>query len=405
MKHSKSKSKTLAGEKNMKKLSPVKVPSKHPFWERIKKKTEEIDVKEIDLKNIPKVKFDPISTLFGIFRGKKKDGPKRSLTAKRKQDLKYYFERAGIFTEPALVSNRILVFAIILNSMISFFGIYWFSYTIPITIVSILFAIIMIWGLFFLVLIFLIWMLYYSYLDVRIFKRKLAIEDVLPDYLQLTASNIKAGMTIDRALWFAVRPRFGVLAKEIEIVAKDTMKGVDLKIALQSFAEKYDSTILRRSISLLIEGVESGGEIGSLLNKIAINIQEGKILRREMSANLTTYVIFISFATVAAAPVLFALSGVLIRVITTLGGSLGDATEGSGFLITFSGSGIAYADFKIFAMVSLVMTSIFSAIIVATIRKGDAKAGLKYIPLFMIVTLTLFLVADFFMGKLIGLVI
>jgi len=55
-------------------------------------------------------------------------------------------------------------------------------------------------------------------------------------------------MTIDRALWYAVRPRFGVLANEIEIVAKETMRGQDLKIALQNFADKYDSILLKNKI-------------------------------------------------------------------------------------------------------------------------------------------------------------
>ena len=42
---------------------------------------------------------------------------------------------------------------------------------------------------------------------------------VLADFLGLTSSNISAGMPIDRALWFAVRPKFGILAREIEEVA------------------------------------------------------------------------------------------------------------------------------------------------------------------------------------------
>jgi len=222
--------------------------------------------------------------------------------------------------------------------------------------------------------------------------------------LQLTASNIKAGMTIDSALWYAVRPRFGVLAKEIEVVAKDTMRGEDLKTALQKFADKYESVLLKRSISLLIEGLEAGGEIGNLLNKIAINIQENKIMRKEMAANVTTYVIFISFATIAAAPMLFGLSGVLIRVISDIGSNVG-STATTGLAISFSSGGITYSDFKIFAIVSLIITSFFSAVIISTIKNGNIKLGLKYIPIFIFVTITLFLIADIVLGKLLGTVL
>jgi len=300
------------------------------------------------------------------------------------------------------VSKKLFNICVFINLIISAFLIYHFSTTFGITWPTILLSIAALWIFVFIMLLFVLWVLFYLVIDLKIFKRKIGIEDVLPDYLQLTASNIKAGMTIDRALWYAVRPRFGVLAKEIEIVAKETMGGEDLKAALQKFADKYGSVLLKRSISLLIEGIEAGGEIGDLLNKIALNIQETKIMKREMAANVTTYVIFITFAAIAAAPVLFALSGTLIQVIGSFGSVLGDGASGAGFGLSFSGSGIEYSDFKIFAMVSLIVTSFFSAVIIATIKKGNAKSGLKYIPIFIITSVTLFLIADVVLGKLLG---
>ena len=339
----------------------------------------------------------------------KKEGKKKlkrsEVLQERKRRIKNYFERAGLVVNPISLSKDIFNICVLVNLAISTFLIYHFSVTYGITWKTILVSIATLWILVFIILLFALWIIFYVAVDLKIFKRKVDIEEVLPDYLQLTASNIKAGMTIDRALWYAVRPRFGVLANEIETVAKETMRGEDLKSALQKFADKYESVLLKRSISLLIEGIDAGGEIGNLLNKIAINIQENKIMRQEMAANVTTYIIFITFATVTAAPVLFALSGVLIKVITHLGTSLGDVANASaagGFAISFSGSGIKYSDFRIFAVVSLLITSFFSAVIVATIKKGDAKLGFKFIPLFMIVTVTLFFIADSVLGKLVG---
>jgi pilus assembly protein TadC len=323
----------------------------------------------------------------------------------RRHKLKFYLERAGLGFNPESLPRKFFNVCVFVNLGISAFLIYHFSVTFGITWATILMSIVTLWILIFVVMLFLMWVLFYIAVDLKIFKRKVDIEDVLPDFLQLTASNIKAGMTIDRALWYAVRPRFGVLAREIETVAKETMKGDDLRDALQKFADKYDSVLLKRSISLLIEGIDAGGEIGELLNKIAINIQENKIMRREMAANVTTYVIFISFATVAAAPVLSALAGLLIRVISNLGTSLGgvsSAAASTGFGISFSGSGIEYSDFRIFVIISLMITSFFSSIIIATIQKGSAKYGFKYIPIFMITTISLFLIADRLLGGLLG---
>ncbi|MBI2651440.1 type II secretion system F family protein [Candidatus Woesearchaeota archaeon] len=325
---------------------------------------------------------------------------------KRRHKLKSYLEKAGFNISPENLSKRLFNVCILISLAISSFLLYHFSVTLGITWSTILLSIFALWVLVFIILLFMLWLLFYIIIDLRIFKRKIDIEDVLPDYLQLTSSNIKAGMTIDRALWYAVRPRFGVLANEIEMVAKETMRGEDLKNALQKFADKYDSVMLKRSISLLIEGIEAGGEIGELLNKIAINIQENKLMKREMAANVMTYIIFISFATIAAAPVLFALSGVLIKVITNLGtnlGGVGSAASSAGFSISFSTTKIKYSDFKIFAIVSLLITSFFSATIISIIKSGNAKSGFKYIPIFMITSIVLFLIADMVLGKLIGL--
>ena len=173
---------------------------------------------------------------------------------------------------------------------------------------------------------------------------------------------------------------------------------------IMGFVAKYNSNILKRSISLLIEGIGAGGEIGELLTKISTNIQETKIMKKEMAANVTTYVIFISFATVIAAPFLFALSGILIQVIQGLGSTFGTtgATTNVGVGLSFTGAGIKYSDFRIFAVVILIMTSFFSSSIISTIKKGDIKSGFKNIPIFIGSSLAIYLVAQLLLDNMTG---
>ncbi len=126
-------------------------------------------------------------------------------------------------------------------------------------------------------------------------------------------------------------------------------------------------------------------------------------MRKEMGANVAAYAIFISFSTVVAAPFLFGLAGVLIKVIKSIGDSIGRPSSGGGsFPLSFTGTGVTYTDFKIFAIFSLVVTSFFSASIIATIKKGDIKSGVKYIPIFMFISVALFLIADVVLNKFTG---
>ena len=251
------------------------------------------------------------------------------------------------------------------------------------------------------------WLIYHEVLDYKIYQRKKEVEEVLADFLLLTSANVRAGMTIDKALWHAVRPRFGVLAKEIETVAKKTLSGENLEVALNDFGNSYDSALLKRSVSLLIEGIEAGGEIGDLLNNIALDIQETNLMKKEMSSSVTTYAIFISFASTMAAPFLFALAGQILKVVTKIGSRIGTSPQSmqnsGGFQFSFSGGGaIKYGNFIIFAVSTLVTTSIISQIIVATIRKGDAKEAVMNIPITIAVSLTLFFVIGHFLGVFLG---
>ncbi len=244
---------------------------------------------------------------------------------------------------------------------------------------------------------------YLVWIDVLITRRRQEIEAVFPDYLQLAAANLSAGMTIDRALWMAVRPRFGVLAKEMEDVAKKTMTGYDLERSLKEFSGKYDSIVIKRAIDLICEGSRSGGRMAEILNKIATNIQENNILQKEMAANVTTYVNFISFASVLASPFLFALSTQLLVVIQQIAGSI-SVSQGSSSTVglQLSADAVKLADFKIFSYVALSVTSIMSACIVSVIRKGTIFDGLRLAPMYAFVSLCLYWFASWALSFLFG---
>ncbi|MBW3000177.1 type II secretion system F family protein [Candidatus Woesearchaeota archaeon] len=319
--------------------------------------------------------------------------------AKRKQAMKEQLERSGLNLRSEKVTRLIFHSCIIINILVTAYLLIKFPSALETGFAYVGIATLLIWTLVFCLVLFLLWLTFYLFLDLRIFKRRQEIEDVLPDFLQLTSANIRAGMPIDQALWFAVRPRFGVLAKEIEDVAKQTIAGQDLTTALRTFSKKYDSALVDRSINLLIEGLRAGGEVGDLLNRISTNIQETKLMKKEMSANVTTYVIFIGVASILAAPILFGLANGLITIIQQIMSSVDLPTgAATGAPFTVSGSTVKLSDFKIFALSSLIVTSFFSAAIIATIKKGSIKAGLKYIPIFIAVSIFLFLMAARFIG-------
>jgi pilus assembly protein TadC len=235
----------------------------------------------------------------------------------------------------------------------------------------------------------------YSWISYNKSVRRNEIENVLGDYFQLVAANVGAGMTIDQALLYAVRGRFGRLADEMELVAKKVMAGERLDKALKDFANKYDSNVLQKSIVLLIESLESGGEIADLINKIAWNIRQNQIMRQEITSSVTTYTIFIGFAGLVAAPLLFALSHRIVIVMSGLTSKI-DLSSAAGVStqlpIQNIGQGIGESEFKWFAFACLFFIGLFSSMIISLVKKGNIKDGLKNVPVFIAVSIGLFLI-------------
>lgn len=169
--------------------------------------------------------------------------------------LKDYLEKAGYtITDESKISQKVNIGAVILVFIFSLY----LAYSGIVREDNFSFIVIQIflsWAIILPSLIVLFWVTFYFVIDFKIYNRKKELEEVLPDFLQLTSANINAGMPLDQALWYAVRPRFGILAKEIEDVAKSTLVGEDLSDALLHFSKKYDSQMLKRTINLMLEGL------------------------------------------------------------------------------------------------------------------------------------------------------
>ncbi len=221
---------------------------------------------------------------------------------------------------------------------------------------------------------FLIWIVVYVILNFLAYKKTKSIEMFLPDFLQLSSSNIRAGMSIDKAFWFSIRSNFGSLADEMEIIAKKVLSGTEFSEAIDEFGQKFDSMTIKRTAKLINEGIKSGGEMADLLDKLSENIRSIHTMQKEISANVTTYAIFIIFAVGIAAPFLFGLGYQLLTVTEKISASI---TLPSSIAISspmsFRAPPISSEQFKLFSIVWLSITSLFSSMLVSSIKKGSIR--------------------------------
>lgn len=234
---------------------------------------------------------------------------------------------------------------------------------------------------------------FYLHLVLAADSRARRIEQILPDALQLVSANVRAGMTIDKALWLTARPELGTFEKELRIMAAQTLGGKPLKDALLGSGKRVKSAMFHRAMLLLVQGIQLGGELAGLLTEISKDIRQQQALRKEINAATTMYTLFIVFASVFAAPLLFAVSTFYVETTQQLWqGQIGSNLQGVGGniglkLFTVTTATITPDDVRLFSLAAIIMTTFFGALTLGLIRDGYAKRGLRLAPVFVSVAL------------------
>ena len=229
-----------------------------------------------------------------------------------------------------------------------------------------------------------------SYLLMKADDRRNKLEATLPDFLTLVASNIKAGMTLDQAMWYSAKPEFGLLSVEVRSVIKSSFSGESLESTLDTLGSRFDSRVFKRTILLLKQATATGGELTDVLERTSDDVRNTIIMKKEIAASLVLYEIFVLFAAVVGAPFLFAVASRLIGIFERIAPQAGSLPSGMGgpfstfSSIKFAGAAISSSDFYWFSIPTIFVTALISSFIVSVIRSGSKGQGMKYFPFVLI---------------------
>lgn len=239
------------------------------------------------------------------------------------------------------------------------------------------------------------------------------VEKILPDALQLIASNIKSGLTTERALFVSARPEFGPLEKELKYASKEILAGARVEEVLLAIPERIRSKVLERTMWLIARGIASGGQIADLLIRLSDDLREQNSIQEEEKANTAMYVMLIFFSAAFGAPLLFGISTFIVEILSvqlssvpTIDPSQLQGISGNGLTGLAQGGAAAITPefIMMFSIIMLFFSSIFSSLTIGVINSGKEKNGVKYIPIILIISFVLFfavrLILTSFFGNL-----
>lgn len=237
------------------------------------------------------------------------------------------------------------------------------------------------------------------------------VEKILPDALELIATNIKSGLTTERALLASARPEFGALSKELKYASKSILSGERVEIALLEISKKIKSNTLDRTMWLISEGIRNGGQIANLLIQLSNDLREENALKSEVGANISMYVMLIFFSAAFGAPALFGISSFIVGVLSnqSAGGAISpelslELSAKNPILGMLGNSKTAIGeDFVVFFVeVTLFVTCIFASLILGIITTGNEKGGVKYSVIILIIAFALFFITRAIVASMFG---
>ena len=204
------------------------------------------------------------------------------------------------------------------------------------------------------------------------------MENAFPDFLQLMASNLRAGMPTDHALLMSARKEFDPLDKEIIKLGKELMTGIDIEKAMLDLGQRTHSQKIQRTISLIVSGLKSGGNIAVLLEETASNARERYFIQKKAASNVLMYVIFIFAAITIGAPGLFGLSTVLVEVLTSVLSTIPEVQTSASLPFTLSRIDISISFVIYFSVTFLIAIDIIGSLVLGLVTKGEEKEGIKF---------------------------
>ncbi len=117
-------------------------------------------------------------------------------------------------------------------------------------------------------------------------KRKAAIQKALPDFLDMLASTVQAGLGFNAALGHAVDVAAGPLGEEIKAALSEVRMGRSKADALRGMADRVKQEQLSSVVTAVVQAERLGSNMAEILDELAEEVRNRRMMRAEELANM-----------------------------------------------------------------------------------------------------------------------
>src|SRR3989344_619167 len=170
-------------------------------------------------------------------------------------------------------------------------------------------------------------------------KRQKEIEVKFLEFIRGLVGTVKSGIPVPNAILHVANEDYGSLSPYVRKLANQIEWGIPIHHALVNFSNDTDNSVIKRSVSIVIEADKAGGDISDVLESVSQSVFNIKRLKEERKASTHSQVVqgYIIF---------FIFIGIMLVLQVWLGpqmnslGDFGSADIGNvGFMPGFGGGG------------------------------------------------------------------
>lgn len=130
-------------------------------------------------------------------------------------------------------------------------------------------------------------------LNGAIAKRKSEVQRALPDFLDMVATTVQAGIALNQALGYAVPVAPGALGDEIKECLSQIRLGRSHGDALRAVAMRVNQPQLTATITAITQAEKLGANISLVLNELSVDVRNARIMAvEEQAAKLPIKMVF-----------------------------------------------------------------------------------------------------------------
>jgi flagellar protein FlaJ len=209
------------------------------------------------------------------------------------------------------------------------------------------------------------------------------IDERFPDFVRDLAESRRAGMTFTKAIMYCSKGNYGVLTSEIQKIARQISWGSSVENALNAFAKRVKTKLIRRTISLIIEASRSGGNVADVLDAASRDARELKLIESERRAGMLSYVAVIYVGMGVFLMIMIVLCKNLLPAMVTTGSqSLAQTRGGS--------ANIKLTDVSYLFFYAAIIQSAGMGAVTGVFEEGNVLSGVKHIFIMILVTWIVF---------------